>query len=348
MGNREKWTLFDEATRVPLLIYHPLSPFKGQHYKYPVESIDIYPTVIDLLQAPFAHKKHCPDSTAVVQTCTPLQGKSLAPVVLGHAFNTELTKKQIIKDRRSNHLSFADVPSIPKSRRLFQTNENAELPLKHQQPHHGHSGHGSAGKGKEPKELAAAVPEYQNVNEIQFSHDFAITQFWRCLDKNDFNKINMNTGTVVDTVSNVSPIFGDCSMDEKSWNTDSKKGTSKNNLMLMGYSMRTVDYRYTAWIHFNSSSLTPILDPKHNNSITPHWEELYSHHMNNNNEEMNNNFDYTRSELNNLATLQTRFPAVQSATPEDLTIYHTRSVLLNYRRRLMNFIQKKIIYSGRH
>ncbi len=41
---REKWTLFEEAVRVPLMIAHPASPFKGQHYKEPVESVDIYAT----------------------------------------------------------------------------------------------------------------------------------------------------------------------------------------------------------------------------------------------------------------------------------------------------------------
>ena len=78
-GIWEKWTLFDESTRVPLMISHPKSPYQGSHYKSPVELIDIYPTVLDLLQPSYDPKAVCrPDDK-----CKPLQGKSLAGVVLG-------------------------------------------------------------------------------------------------------------------------------------------------------------------------------------------------------------------------------------------------------------------------
>jgi arylsulfatase A-like enzyme len=50
-GMWEKWSLFDESTHVPLMIYHPDSPYKGRHYPEPVELIDVrsqeaYPTLI--------------------------------------------------------------------------------------------------------------------------------------------------------------------------------------------------------------------------------------------------------------------------------------------------------------
>ena len=66
--------------RVPLMIAHPLSPFHGQHYQQPVELVDVYPTVIDLLglpTLPLSHRLY-----KGYRTIAP-QGKSLAAVVLG-------------------------------------------------------------------------------------------------------------------------------------------------------------------------------------------------------------------------------------------------------------------------
>ena len=88
-GLWEKWSLFDESTRVPLMIYHPQSPYKGKHYSHPVELIDIYPTVLDLMQAPYnkqevynkqyaRHRRHF----------VPLAGQSRLGEVLGPAFKS--------------------------------------------------------------------------------------------------------------------------------------------------------------------------------------------------------------------------------------------------------------------
>ena len=93
LHHREKWSLFDESTRVPLLIHHPLSPFKGMHYPEPVELIDIYPTLNDILGAPFNKQEVCKFSSPTgIHKCVPLQGKSLAPVILGdiQSYSTEL------------------------------------------------------------------------------------------------------------------------------------------------------------------------------------------------------------------------------------------------------------------
>ena len=62
------------------MIAHPLSPFHGQHYRQPVELVDIYPTVIDLLGLP-----SLPPSHRLYKGFRPIapQGKSLAAVVLG-------------------------------------------------------------------------------------------------------------------------------------------------------------------------------------------------------------------------------------------------------------------------
>ena len=78
---REKWSLFDESSSVPLLVAHPDSPFKGQHYPHPVELLDVYPTVVDLLNVPIQREKTCAGKMTVGRddlpiTCHELQGKS--------------------------------------------------------------------------------------------------------------------------------------------------------------------------------------------------------------------------------------------------------------------------------
>lgn len=67
--------------RVPLMIAHPQSPFHGQHYKDPVELIDVFATVSELLKAPYNKKKIYEGMKMILP-----QGKSLAPVVLGKEF----------------------------------------------------------------------------------------------------------------------------------------------------------------------------------------------------------------------------------------------------------------------
>ncbi len=46
----EKYTLFEETTRVPLIIADPRYPKHwGTHYGAPVEVLDVLPTMLDLL-----------------------------------------------------------------------------------------------------------------------------------------------------------------------------------------------------------------------------------------------------------------------------------------------------------
>ena len=84
-SHREKWNLFEESTRVPLIIYHPKSPFRGRSYPLPVEHIDIYPTLLDLAQEPQMHGDTCPPKVGRrrKKICHPLEGQSLVPVLLG-------------------------------------------------------------------------------------------------------------------------------------------------------------------------------------------------------------------------------------------------------------------------
>lgn len=103
-GFWNKWSLFDESTRVPLLVVDPdtPAPIRGTHYPHPVELLDIFPTLLDmfpyLIRCPPAHVPirscvraqgepltifldRCPPGVAVQVKCPRPQGKSLAAVL---------------------------------------------------------------------------------------------------------------------------------------------------------------------------------------------------------------------------------------------------------------------------
>jgi len=48
----QKWHLWDESTRVPLLVHVPGSPANGRTCNHPVSLIDLYPTLVDLCGLP--------------------------------------------------------------------------------------------------------------------------------------------------------------------------------------------------------------------------------------------------------------------------------------------------------
>lgn len=487
-GMWEKWTLFDEATHTPLVIYHPLSPFKGQHYRPVVEGIDIFPTIVDLLQAPFDVKKHCPDREHMIQSCTPLQGKSLAPVVLGQYWDESIKKRNVMtsghngrekrlwpqpltglysgssdsassNSNREKPSSFQSAAAVPKEKtaakgvgagvdvgsvaamlRSEQQNQqrqrgrglrvNQEVELENPVPdptigtslglggggegtggsssssnsnsknHHPHhrgrkqkggsssssgstsglsglsenvsqgmaslwqsiTGGGAGGAGVNSSKVNKTSPFVAaiDINSITFPHDFALTQFWRCLPKREYNKINMDmrgNGLLLDRKVRQPPVWYDCNTDERNWNSDSEKGGMKllnqHNLMLMGYSLRTLEWRYTAWIDFNSSSLRPIPHPL--NSYVPLFEELYDHRGNILTDQPLG--DFTHGELVNLATAETRFPAPvpapssagsAAASQHEDEIESLRTTIAGFRRRLLMFLERRMIYAGRH
>jgi arylsulfatase A-like enzyme len=66
----QKWHLWDESTRVPLIIHVPGNPANGKENSHPVSLIDIYPTLIDLCRLrPDPHLDY------------PLGGHSLRPLI---------------------------------------------------------------------------------------------------------------------------------------------------------------------------------------------------------------------------------------------------------------------------
>ena len=100
-GMWEKYTLFEETTRVPLLIADPRHPqHHGSHYPEPVEILDVIPTMIDLLgisRIPVL----CPRD----RRCFEFEGKSLANVVRsGPAAEVPGIKFALTQMRRCQYL----------------------------------------------------------------------------------------------------------------------------------------------------------------------------------------------------------------------------------------------------
>jgi hypothetical protein len=118
-GIWEKWTLFDESTRIPLLIYHPLSPFKGQQYTQPVELVDIYPTLLDLAGVSYptvangGAESYNPQTSSCFlpdRKCPPLDGLSLAPVVLGSQWQS--TQPALLNSRKDSQVQVIQLQGL--------------------------------------------------------------------------------------------------------------------------------------------------------------------------------------------------------------------------------------------
>jgi len=252
-GIWEKWSMFDESTRVPLMIYHPLSPFGGQHYAEPVELIDVYPTVIDLLNPPFNRDKiYNAPRTRHPRKIVPLQGKSLAPMVLGASWIQALGSVRA-------HPALATDYYFPATAVV-----------------HGGSGFGRKahlrGSGKEKIVRTAVMPLHR--------HQFALSQIWRCSPKvltmlEARNKSNQ--GIILDWFRRFRREdrliqFLDCDMRNVS------EAMQKEEDSFMGYSMRTSEFRYSIWLPFDRVSMTlQWEDSPNNSSIRFFAEELFDH-----------------------------------------------------------------------
>jgi hypothetical protein len=258
---REKWTLYDESTRVPLLIHHPQSPFKGMHYTKPVEHIDIFPTVHDLIGAPFNRVKkfvHRPGGVAI-----PLSGQSLAPVVLGVGGHQSITSMRRGKQQTG------------REGKMVNINVNAE---------DGDTGGGVA--------TAAGGLTMPTLNKT-----IAISQLLRCVALDQLvlpsqagftyahSQSDGDTYGYLDRVMpRVNMVLGECDM--------SNLNKTMTQAVFMGYSMRTSRFRYTAWVLADRATFIPLWGLVKEKG--PYTEELYDHR----NEKLS---DFTHLETVNLA-----------------------------------------------
>lgn len=219
------------------MIYHPQSPFKGQHYTKPVELIDVFPTINDLTQAPYNQQALCKNGVA----CKTLQGKTLAPVVLGDVW-TKHTSKSVLKDA---------------------------TPLA--------------------------------IEAIALPRDFSLTQVWRCVNQEQYTAAKKLMVTGAKTRPK---IWTECDRDKD----------SPNEISAMGYSMRTKDFRYTAWLRMDRKKMQPMWDSP------PLEEDLFDHR----NETL---ADFTHRETRNIAGGNT-------------------AIVMELREKLVSFLKTDVVYRG--
>ena len=255
-GIWEKWSMFDESTRVPLMIYHPLSPFGGQHYTDPVELIDVFPTVIDLLNPPFNRNKiYNAPRTRHPRRIVPLAGKSLAPMVLGREWIP------LLSSVRAHPLLGRDY-YFPVMAEGARTDKGGAAKRRVRRD----------GRGALP--VPAAMPLHR--------HQFALSQIWRCSPKvlthldarNESDRKSITAWFMAHRKENRVIQFLDCDL------RNSSQAIQREEDSFMGYSMRTKEFRYTLWIPFDRASMTPQWDDRstgRNSTIGVFAEELFDH-----------------------------------------------------------------------
>eukprot|EP00601_Ochromonadales_sp_CCMP2298_P013000 CAMPEP_0173268066 /NCGR_PEP_ID=MMETSP1142-20121109/30119_1 /TAXON_ID=483371 /ORGANISM="non described non described, Strain CCMP2298" /LENGTH=674 /DNA_ID=CAMNT_0014204265 /DNA_START=104 /DNA_END=2128 /DNA_ORIENTATION=- len=304
-GIWEKWTLFEESLRVPLIISHPRSPFQGQRYSPPVETLDVFPTIVELMGLTGTAGKKCKG-----WYCHPLDGKSLAGVVLGVP---EKVAESASKEAR------AKAGKVWNKWTLFD--ESLRVPLLISHPRSPFQGQryappvesidvfptlvellgldaGLCGgwychplDGKSLAPVLLGVPEAGGVVVMpHFAQDFAMSQVIRCAPRSLLPPRRhlppqplkpWSRGSRKRLPHQRAETWRDCNMltHKERWPSE---------LSLMGYSMRTLQYRYTAYYPFNRTLLRP--DPL----SEPYEEELFDHK----NESLS---DFTHRETVNLA-----------------------------------------------
>ena len=226
--------------RVPLLISHPQSPFQGQRYTEPVELVDIFPTVLDLFPVSPADKP-CDQLYGDITRCLPLQGKSLAPVVLGTPvgdqtapsalYNKDNARGNKKRDKRT------DKKKDKKARRRV-------VP-------------------PPPRPLVA-----EQIMPSLGSDLFAVSQTWRCADKKWLLSLfppAVNGTKSAEKRGGFTP-WNDCTRGD-----NKKLDKIREQVSVMGYSFRSAAFRYTLWLHWDRVRNLPEL------LVPPYAEELYDH-----------------------------------------------------------------------
>lgn len=266
--------MFEEATRIPLLIAHPQSPFKGQHYSPPVESVDVYATLNELLRLPKKREDACQGFT-----CRPLDGKSLVPVVLGTAAVAAPADAPVAA-ATVTQVKSATTPAASRSLRGVPVRE-----LSSKKP-----SSSKTGKNGKSRPLLTILPSGA-VEMAKFAHDFAISQVIRCAPRDRIPNPQTAPHRHHVQLENKEPGQAPAAR-SAIWNDCETRKPNPNEVSLLGYSMRTQEYRYTAYYPYNRTTQRPELSG--GLSTVPYEEELFDHK----NETL---ADFTHREIVNLA-----------------------------------------------
>ena len=257
----EKWTLFDEATRVPLFIAHPSSPFTGTHVFNPVELVDIFPTVLDLVSAPHIrriyadkHNKHGRSGSGGHRGVTETVLDVLTDVGVLRGKTEEQKKAQ-------DHAQSLREPS---GRSLAPLVVGHRYSLLSNLRGHGQKAHGGHHRG----DISSGGK--------RFAPPFAISQSIRCARLDEagtdlrvsLQRVPLKGGKESERwATGQTKIWLDCDL-----NADDKRVAEE--VCIMGYSARSIAFRYTLWVHFDRRKRLPEWRRRGGMIFT---EELYDH-----------------------------------------------------------------------
>lgn len=221
-GFWNKWSLYDESTRVPLIISDPAIPrhHRGRHYRYPVELLDIFPTVMDM----FPYIIHCPPNRRGLRLlpppmCPRLHGKSLIKVLYGNHHSTDTDGQE------QDAVSAPDMGSISYGLKYI----SSRIPLL-------------------SKLFTPRQPLLPKLNMT-----FAVSQVLKCAKtaeiprKHEINALTSGDTGVISSDLEINNLWKHCST--------SPKTISKTEILeetsLMGYSFRLVDAQYIIWLQYD-------------------------------------------------------------------------------------------------
>jgi len=247
--------------------------------------VDVYATINELLAMPKGREAICgvPPHNWV---CRPLDGKSLVPVVLGTAEAVPVAvtaapaAARDVKARTSPEKQSSGKKSS-KLRGSAAAKPQRKLARSKSQP--SSLLRGAAAKGAPvPYEIPTGP-----VAMAKFAHDFAISQVIRCAPLNRIPK--QETAPHRHHTSDK----GEHHSAQRSvmWNDCETKRHNPAEMSLLGYAMRTLEYRYVAYYPYNRATQVPEV---YNASTVPYEEELFDHK----NETLS---DFTHREITNLA-----------------------------------------------
>lgn len=93
-----------------------------------------------------------------------------------------------------------------------------------------------------------------HTNSVIFDRKFSISQCWRCSPKTSA----MQHRNVISNMTGSSISHYDRLDRATKWDACDKMSKDPNTLTIMGYSIRTQDYRYIAWFNYDRDRALPL------------------------------------------------------------------------------------------
>lgn len=238
----------------------------------------MYATLNELLRLPKTREAACNGAH-----CQRLDGKSLAPVVLG-TVPVALASDAATTPAAATAAGPSAVTTAGTKARSLRGVSDAGRELSSKK------GKTASEISQEGSSLMTTVPSGPGLVMATFAHDFAISQVIRCAPKDRVP--NPATAPHRQRTPEHKEQREAPSPRSAMWNDCETRKHNANEMSLLGYSMRTLEYRYTAYYPFNRTIQRPELSA--GLSTVPYEEELYDHK----NETLS---DFTHRETVNLA-----------------------------------------------